>query len=79
MKPVLLATEPPDVRSYAAAQATSPHETTANQWFDEAQTESCRAPGRYRVDEISEGGTAGSLPEWARHLAGSYRGAPSQV
>ena len=40
LKPMLLGSEPPDVLSYAAAHPAFPHQTTADQWFDESQTES---------------------------------------
>ena len=35
-----------DVRQYAIENASFPHQTTADQWFDEAQFESYRALGR---------------------------------
>lgn len=51
LKPMMLGEEPPDVTSYQAAHPTFPHETTANQWFSEAQTESYRMMGFHTVME----------------------------
>lgn len=45
LKPMLLANESPDVASYAAAHRDFPHQSTADQWFDESQTESYRQLG----------------------------------
>jgi hypothetical protein len=45
LKPMLLENESPDVASYAAAHRDFPHQSTANQWFDESQTESYRQLG----------------------------------
>ncbi len=52
IKPMMLGNEPPDVASYASAHAAFPHESTAEQWFDESQTESYRMLGLHTVDEI---------------------------
>ena len=52
VKPLILGNEPPDVLSYAAAHPAFPHETTANQWFNEAQTESYRMLGQHTLREI---------------------------
>jgi len=38
---------PDDVRAYAAKHKTFPHESTADQWFDELQFESYRALGEF--------------------------------
>jgi hypothetical protein len=54
LKPMLLGNEPPDVQSYAAAHPAFPHETTANQWFSESQTESYRMLGQHTVAEAAE-------------------------
>ncbi len=42
--------EPADVRSYARASQTFPHESTADQWFSESQFESYRALGFHIMD-----------------------------
>jgi len=39
--------EPQDVQTYATQHAGFPHETTADQWFDESQFESYRALGEH--------------------------------
>jgi hypothetical protein len=55
IKPMVLGDEPPDVLSYHTAHPTFPHESTADQWFDESQTESYRMLGQHTVDEILKG------------------------
>lgn len=45
LKPMLLKDESPDVASYAALHPDFPHQSTADQWFDESQTESYRQLG----------------------------------
>jgi hypothetical protein len=47
LKPALSGDEPVDVRNYAAAHPTFPHESTANQWFSEPQFESYRVLGMH--------------------------------
>jgi hypothetical protein len=44
--------EPRDVFNYAKTHADFPHETTADQFFDEPQFESYRALGSYTVDQM---------------------------
>lgn len=46
-------TIPYDVRAYANTSEFFPHETTADQWFDESQFESYRALGLHSVEQIS--------------------------
>jgi len=72
IKPILLNTEPPDVGSYAVVNPTFPHQSTADQWFDESQTESYRALGVHSIDEICRGWNGGSLADFAEHVAESY-------
>jgi hypothetical protein len=52
IKPMLLGNEPPDVTSYHSAHPSFPHQSTAEQWFDESQTESYRMLGQYSATEI---------------------------
>jgi hypothetical protein len=61
IKPVIRGNEPPDVLSYRSDCPTFPHESTADQFFNESQTESYRALGAHTVCEICEGwnGTKG--------------------
>jgi hypothetical protein len=47
IKPVLLGDEPADVLQYARANPPFPQQTTADQFFDEAQWESYRRLGQY--------------------------------
>jgi hypothetical protein len=76
VKPMVLGSEPPDVLSYAAANATFPHESTSNQWFNEAQTESYRMLGEFTVAEIC-GDFTGALEDLPDHVARKYLGAPA--
>ena len=43
--------EPEDVLQYRASRAGFPHESTADQWFDESQFESYRALGYHATDQ----------------------------
>jgi hypothetical protein len=45
LKPSILATDPAEVRQYSLENADFPQQTTADQWFDEAQFESYRRLG----------------------------------
>jgi hypothetical protein len=44
---------PYDVVSYSNMGADFPHESTADQWFDESQFESYRALGRHAISQIT--------------------------
>jgi len=81
IKPILLGNEPPDVESYAAANAGFPHQSTGDQWFDESQTESYRMLGLHTIDEISRGWAGGTLEDFSRQVAGKYLrdNAPARV
>lgn len=72
VKPLLRGNEPPDVESYGKAHPEFPHQSTANQWFDEAQTESYRQLGLHTLDEIARSWKGGSLAEFARHVETVY-------
>src|SRR5437879_9890379 len=52
IKPVLCRAEPPDVIAYSASHPDFPHEATANQFFNESQTESYRMLGMHTVREL---------------------------
>jgi hypothetical protein len=69
LKPMLRGDEPPDVRSYAAAHSTFPHQSTANQWFDESQTESYRMLGQHTVASVCGAWSEGPLAELIRQVA----------
>jgi len=45
LKPSLRGDEPTDILQYASAHSEFPHQTTADQWFDESQFESYRKLG----------------------------------
>jgi hypothetical protein len=73
IKPMLLGDEPPDVLSYSKTDETFPHQSTADQWFDESQTESYRMLGKYTVHSMCEKWN----PEWAidelhQHILDEY-------
>jgi hypothetical protein len=53
VKPAFYGAEPRDIFNYATANATFPHETTANQWFTESQFESYRMLGRHAIAQIA--------------------------
>lgn len=52
VKPVVCGNEPIDVQNYAIVNPDFPHQSTTDQWFDEAQFESYRILGRTTIDEI---------------------------
>lgn len=70
MKPTLLGTEPPDVSSYAAVHPTFPHQSTADQSFDESQTESYRQLGLGTVREVCGAWQGAAIGELLGHLQG---------
>src|SRR6218665_284180 len=47
IKPSLLGNEPPDILQYKARNAAFPHETTADEFYDEAQWEAYRRLGEH--------------------------------
>lgn len=55
IKPLMCGTEPPDVVAYQAVNPDFPHQSTANQFFNESQTESYRMLGFATVNEMCEG------------------------
>jgi hypothetical protein len=72
LKPMLLGSEPPDVASYAATHPAFPHESTADQWFDESQTESYRMLGLLTVDQLCAEWAGGGLTDFCTHLESVY-------
>jgi hypothetical protein len=70
VKPMIRGNESPDVLSYHANHADFPHQSTADQFFDESQTESYRALGAHTIAEICQGWDGkGRLPGLLQHLA----------
>jgi hypothetical protein len=55
LKATLSGDEPIDVRNFSAGDPTFPHDTTANQFFDEARFESYRTLGFHTVLSVTEG------------------------
>jgi Patatin-like phospholipase len=53
VKPGYHGTEPADIRAYASAEPTFPHESTADQWFSESQMESYRGLGAHIIERMS--------------------------
>ena len=71
IKPTIRAAGKPvpyDVYSYAEASDAFPHESTADQWFNESQFESYRALGTHAIDEIVEEKTITSVHEFIDHV-----------
>ena len=54
IKASVTGSEPADILQYAKTHETFPHETTANQFFNESQFESYRHLGSYIVERIAE-------------------------
>jgi hypothetical protein len=55
LKPAITGDEPIDVATYAHQHSAFPHESTANQWFDEGQLESYRMLGLHTVTTLTAG------------------------
>jgi hypothetical protein len=73
IKPLMLGNESPDVATYKASHPTFPHESTANQWFSESQTESYRILGRQTIREICQGWDGSSdLETFRKHVVEKY-------
>lgn len=71
VKPLFLGNETPDVQSYHAEQPVFPQQSTADQWFNESQTESYRMLGLETMDEILRG-LRGNTLEDVRKAAEAY-------
>ncbi|HEY6804382.1 MAG TPA: hypothetical protein VI306_12460 [Pyrinomonadaceae bacterium] len=57
IKPTLLGKEPRDVLEYKKSHPSFPHQTTADQFFDEPQFESYRILGSHIMDQLCGSGT----------------------
>ena len=79
LKPTVTGDEPVDVANYARTHATFPHESTAEQWFDEAQFESYRMLGLQTVNTLCGGkqfaSPRGSVPRGASRTVMTMRNA----
>lgn len=58
IKATLSGDEPVDVRNFSVSDPTFPHDTTANQFFDEARFESYRTLGFHSVLSLTKNGEA---------------------
>ena len=63
IKPAVIGGEPDYVEDYKRKHPTFPHETTADQWFDEDQFEAYRALGECAVDHLCDLRTAETAPD----------------
>ena len=66
LKPTIVGDEPVDVANYARTHAAFPHESTAEQWFDEAQFESYRMLGLQTVTTLCAGKRFDSVRDLCR-------------
>jgi hypothetical protein len=65
--------ESPDVASYQSKYKDFPHQSTADQFFDESQTESYRMLGLQTVDEICAGwDESGGITGMFQHVSSVY-------
>lgn len=67
IKASLTGREPPDIRQYSLTHKDFPHETTANQFFNESQFESYRHLGSVILETLVEEGVAAQRkqdPKW---------------
>ncbi len=55
IKPCLIGTEPADLLNYKCTHPGFPHQSTADQWFDESQFESYRKLGHWIARAVLEG------------------------
>ncbi|HEY7790622.1 MAG TPA: hypothetical protein VIC33_08940 [Vicinamibacterales bacterium] len=74
LKATLCGREPIDVINYGKSHPAFPHESTANQWFDEAQFESYRMLGLHSVHEMAasyavDGDLSAFFRRWSRSAA----------
>jgi len=54
IKSAMTGYEPQDILAYKVANPVFPHQSTADQWFDESQFESYRALGRFAVESAPD-------------------------
>lgn len=67
IKPAIVGSENADVLNYRKANPAYPHQSTADQWFDEAQFESYRALGYHITKAALARAAAASALEDGRH------------
>ena len=67
IKPAVYGTEPSDVLEYKRSFPAFPHQTTADQFFDEPQFESYRVLGSHIVDKLCDGNIGGRIADLAKN------------
>ena len=72
LKPSLTGSEPSDVQDYAARHRAFPHESTSDQFFDEAQFESYRRLGEHVAQQVLRPALQRSEQEFS-HLCHALR------
>jgi hypothetical protein len=60
IRPNFTGLETPDIRAYAQANPSFPHESTSEQWFGESQFEAYRALGAHEMETICSGAAPGA-------------------
>ena len=75
LKLAMTGTEPAHVLEYKREHPDFPHQTTGDQFFDEAQFEAYRQLGECAMesffqDEFFDASSASNMKEWFQHLAG---------
>ena len=71
IKPSFRGDEPAEVQAYALAHEDFPHESTANQWFGEAQFEAYRALGEHTIGQIARNIQCPTLRSFLEAVASS--------
>jgi Patatin-like phospholipase len=78
IKPMMTGNEPPDVSTYYASHCDFPHQSTADQWYDESQTESYRMLGLHTIQDLCAGWAekdrVAGLNGMFQHVHDSYLG-----
>jgi hypothetical protein len=75
IKPMMRGNEPPDVASYQTGHKAFPHQSTADQFFDESQTESYRMLGLHTTNEILAcWDKSGGIPGLFQYVSGMHGG-----
>jgi hypothetical protein len=78
IKPSFRGDEPAEVQAYALAHEDFPHESTANQWFGEAQFEAYRALGEHTIGQIARDIQCPSVRSFLEAAASSKREEPAR-
>jgi hypothetical protein len=78
VKALLTGREPGDVLQYALTHGDFPNESTANQFFNEAQFESYRHLGSFIIDEITRKGKSGKEIDHGKADFAQFRTAAQQ-